>query len=133
VALKGLVDGLARTGGARVSFESQGDFTHLPESVQLVVYRVAQEALSNAKQHSGAESIQVRLTQDRNGVDLTVSDDGDGFTFEQATTGLGLGGMRERALLVGGELNVESRPDLGTRVQLHVPIEVHEHARDGHG
>jgi two-component system sensor histidine kinase UhpB len=125
VALKGLVDGLARTGGVRVSFESQGDFTHLSEPVQLVVYRVAQEALSNAKQHSGAENIRVRLGEERDCVELSVSDDGTGFTFEQATSGLGLGGMRERALLVNGDLNVESRPDLGTRVQLRVPIEVH--------
>jgi len=130
-ALKGLVHGLTRGGGVRASFESHGDFAHLDEPVQLVVYRVAQEALSNAKQHSGAENISVRLSEEPGCVELSVSDDGTGFTFEQATKGLGLGGMRERALLVGGDLNVESRPDLGTRVRLRVPIGVHADGGNG--
>jgi two-component system sensor histidine kinase UhpB len=130
-ALSGLVDGFARSGAVHASFESQGDFTHLTEPVQLVVYRVAQEALSNAKQHSEAENIRVRLSEERGSVELSVADDGTGFTFDQATSGLGLGGMRERALLVGGDLNVESRPELGTRVRLRVPIGVN--ADVGHG
>ena len=56
-------------------------------------------------------------------VELTVTDDGRGFTFDQASRGLGMGGMRERALLVGGDLRIESRPGVGTRVRLRVPIE----------
>jgi two-component system sensor histidine kinase UhpB len=132
-ALKSQVDDLERRGGVNTAFESYGDFTHMPEPIQLVVYRVAQEALSNANQHSGAENIRVRLSEEPGGhVELSVSDDGRGFTFEQATTGLGLGGMRERALLVGGDLNVESRPDLGTRVRLRVPIGVSARAGNGH-
>ena len=89
--------------------------------MQLVVYRVAQEALSNAARHSGAETRQGPLcasaaTGDR--VELTVGDDGSGFTFDQAARGLGIAGMRERALLVGGDVEVESRPNVGTRVSL---------------
>jgi two-component system, NarL family, sensor histidine kinase UhpB len=91
--------------------------------VQLVVYRVAQEALSNAIQHSDAENLRVSLLREDGEVELRVGDDGRGFSFEQAAKGLGLPGMRERALLVGGDLRVESRPELGTRVSLRVPIE----------
>jgi signal transduction histidine kinase len=54
-------------------------------------------------------------------IELVVADDGRGFSFDQASQGLGIGGMRERALLVGGELDVESRPEIGTRVRLRVP------------
>ena len=54
---------------------------------------------------------------------LSVADDGRGFTFDQASDGLGIAGMRERALLVGGEFQIESRPAIGTRVRLLVPIE----------
>src|SRR5688500_19624724 len=90
--------------------------------VQLVTYRVAQEALSNATQHSEARRIDVLVGRDAEGVELSVTDDGRGFTFEEATRGLGIGGMRERALLVGGDLSVESRPESGTRVRLLVPI-----------
>jgi two-component system, NarL family, sensor histidine kinase UhpB len=107
----------------QASFDSQGDFSDLAKDVQLVVYRVAQEALSNAIQHAEAENVRVSLLREDGEVELRVGDDGRGFTFDQAAKGLGLPGMRERALLVGGDLRVESRPELGTRVSLRVPIQ----------
>ena len=121
-ALSALVDELGRKSGIETSFEGTGALTDVPMDVQLVAYRVAQEALSNAAQHSEAQQIAVRLDRDGEGIQLSVSDDGRGFTFDQAARGLGLGGMRERALLVGGDLGVESRPEIGTRVRLLVPI-----------
>jgi two-component system sensor histidine kinase UhpB len=122
-ALASHVEELRRRGGIRASFESHGDFSALPSDVQLVVYRVAQEALSNAAQHSGADHVGVRLGREGDRVELSVEDDGSGFTFDQAARGLGIAGMRERALLVGGDVRVESRPDVGTRVSLTVPLE----------
>jgi two-component system sensor histidine kinase UhpB len=86
-----------------------------------VIYRVAQEALSNAARHSGAGRIDVALRRSGDGVELDVVDDGRGFAFEESERGLGIGGMRERALLVGGELTIESRPEQGTTVHLVVP------------
>jgi two-component system, NarL family, sensor histidine kinase UhpB len=121
-ALAGHVDEIGRQTEIRTGLEAEGNFQGLPADVQLVAYRVAQEALSNAVRHSGAQSIVVRLAQDNGMLDLTVADDGRGFTFDQATGGLGMGGMRERALLVGGDLSVESRPQTGTRIRLRVPI-----------
>jgi two-component system sensor histidine kinase UhpB len=121
-ALAGHVEELGRRGKPRMSFESQGDFSAVPEDIQLVVYRVAQEAISNAIQHADAEMVRVRLIREGDRVELTVGDDGGGFTFDQAARGLGIAGMRERALLVGGDLSVESRPDIGTRVTLRVPL-----------
>ncbi len=88
--------------------------------MQLVVYRVAQEALSNAARHSDADRIEVTLRRSGAGVELEVADDGRGFAFEQSERGLGIGGMRERALLVGAELTIESRPGQGTTVHLEV-------------
>ncbi len=123
-ALAGNVEELTRRGQIKASFEADGVFTDLPADVQLVVYRVAQEALSNATQHARASTVLVRLSRSPIAVELSVSDDGRGFTFDQAGRGLGLGGMRERALLVGGDLRIESRPQVGTRVRLVVPIEV---------
>jgi two-component system, NarL family, sensor histidine kinase UhpB len=122
-ALAGNVSELDRRSSVNATFESTGTFQDLPADAQLVVYRVAQEALSNAAQHAGAAHIRVRLDRSNGAVELTVSDDGRGFTFDQASRGLGLGGMRERALLVGGDLRIESRPRVGTRVRLHLPIE----------
>jgi two-component system sensor histidine kinase UhpB len=126
-ALSALVDDLGRQTEIDTAFEGSGDLTGVPMDVQLVTYRVAQEALSNAAQHSDASRIRVRLGYDDDGVVLSVADDGRGFSFDEARSGLGLGGMRERALLVGGSISIESRPDEGTRIRLRVPI------RDGDG
>jgi two-component system sensor histidine kinase UhpB len=105
-------------------FEAEGDFSDLGDDAQLVVYRVAQEALSNATRHSGAASVVVKLHRPTGGgVTLEVSDDGRGFAFDEAERGLGIAGMRERALLVGGELTIESRPGEGTTVRLTLPGE----------
>lgn len=122
-ALSGHVSELGKQTGVAASFEADGELGAVPADVQLVVYRVAQEALANAFRHSGAEHVQVRVRRDDGTIELSVSDDGRGFTFDQAAGGLGLAGMRERALLVNGDLQVESRPQIGTRVRLRVPIE----------
>ncbi|HWC07690.1 MAG TPA: sensor histidine kinase, partial [Solirubrobacterales bacterium] len=113
-AVAGQVEQLRR-GEIEARFEAEGDFSDLGDDAQLVGYRVAQEALSNATRHSGATSVGVRLRRDAGGgVELEVADDGRGFAFDEAERGLGIAGMRERALLVGGELTIESRPGEGT-------------------
>ncbi len=106
--------------GVEVELSAEDDFSSLDDDVQLVVYRVAQEALSNAARHSGAARIAVTLRRSGKGAELEVADDGRGFAFEQSERGLGIAGMRERALLVGGELTIESRPGQGTTVRLSI-------------
>jgi two-component system sensor histidine kinase UhpB len=120
-AIAGQVEQLAR-GEILAEFSVDGDFSDLGDDAQLVVYRVAQEGLSNAARHSDAGRIGVRLRRraDR-GVELEVADDGRGFAFDESEGGLGIAGMRERALLIGGELTIESRPGRGTTVRLAVP------------
>lgn len=113
---------ISSQGAIRATLDSSGELADLPGDAQLVIYRVAQEALSNAVRHSGAETINVRLDREGDAVELVVADDGRGFTFEEASRGLGIPGMRERALLVHGDLQVTSRPEHGTRVRLRVPI-----------
>lgn len=124
---------VGRLGGEiETGLEVEGDFSDLGDDAQLVVYRVAQEALSNAARHSGAGRVEVRLrrtvaagpgssTAGGGGVLLEVGDDGRGFAFDESERGLGIGGMRERALLIGAELTIESRPGRGTTVRLVVP------------
>ena len=121
-ALAGLVEDVRRRGGVNATFEATGEFGDVSTEVQLVVYRVAQEAMSNAIQHAESHVVHVALDRDGDRLELRVADDGNGFSFEQATSGLGIGGMRERAMLVGGKLRVESRPDMGTTVRLDVSV-----------
>jgi two-component system sensor histidine kinase UhpB len=120
-ATAGQVEQLAR-GEIEAGFAAEGDFSDLDADAQLVVYRVAQEALANAARHSEAAAVNVALRRrEDGGVELKVADDGRGFAFDESERGLGIAGMRERALLVGGELAIESRPGRGTTVHLTVP------------
>jgi two-component system sensor histidine kinase UhpB len=121
-AIAGLVERLGE-GEIEGTVEIEGDFSDLGDDAQLVVYRVAQESLSNAARHAGAAHVAVTLRRDPNGVELAVADDGRGFAFAESERGLGIGGMRERALLVEGELTIESRPDAGTTVRLTIPAD----------
>jgi two-component system sensor histidine kinase UhpB len=118
----GNVRELSRRGIVDADFDAEGALGGLPEDVQLVIYRVAQEALNNAVRHADADHVQVELRREDGQVELSVRDDGRGFTFDETGRGLGIGGMRERALLVGGKFQIESRRGVGTRVRLEVPI-----------
>lgn len=91
------------------------------EAVDMAVYRVAQEALSNALRHAHATAVAVQLTALPGAVQLSVQDDGLGFDAAAQTAGLGLLGARERAAALGGRLTVDSAPGKGTRVTLWLP------------
>jgi PAS domain S-box-containing protein len=86
------------------------------------VSRVIQEALTNARRHSGAKRISVSLGMEGGDLLAEVSDDGVGMSPE-ATPGVGLDSMRERAALLGGELEIESEEGLGTSVRLRIPLQ----------
>jgi signal transduction histidine kinase len=83
--------------------------------------RVLQEALTNARRHSGANSVLVSLRSEGNDLVAELSDDGRGFEPE-TVPGVGLRSMRERAIALGGTLEFESEPRNGTRVRLRVPM-----------
>ncbi len=119
-AIAGQVEELASHREVDATLAPEGDFSDLDDDVQLVVYRVAQEALSNAARHSEASQIGVSLKRRETGVELKVSDNGRGFSFADADQGLGIAGMRERALLVDGEVEIHSRPGEGTTVWLRI-------------
>jgi two-component system sensor histidine kinase UhpB len=120
-AIAGQVEQIGR-GEIEADFKAEGQLTDLDGDAQLVVYRVAQEALSNAMRHSEASQVSVALRRrEDGGVSLDVADDGRGFAFDESEGGLGIAGMRERALLIGGSLTIESRPGHGTSVRLSVP------------
>jgi signal transduction histidine kinase len=97
----------------------------LSSQAELALYRIAQEALSNAVRHAGAEHIRLRIGQHGNAVVVEVSDDGVGFSREETHDGegrgLGLFGMEERAGYVGGRVEITSRRGEGTVVQAIVP------------
>jgi two-component system, NarL family, sensor histidine kinase UhpB len=106
-----------------ITRELQGDLPPLPPDVGLVIYRIAQEGLTNAWRHSGADSVTLSLKADAKTVTLSVTDDGEGMPPELPRGTAGIAGMRERTLLVGGRLSIESRPGQGTEVRLTIPVD----------
>ena len=118
-ALATLVEEVEREAGIAAGFEAEGKLDDVPDDVQLVTYRVAQEAVTNVIQHADAGHLRVRLIGAADGaIELRISDDGTGYAGGRSNERLGIAGMRERALLCGGELTVESEPGAGTRVTL---------------
>lgn len=94
----------------------------LPIETKQGVYRIAQEALHNAAKHAGATHLELRLTQNEQGLCLQIADNGVGFDTAQSFPGhLGLHTMQERAAQIGGTLLVDSKPGNGTCVQLNIP------------
>ncbi len=108
----------------RIVFRSDRNGRRLDPEAELAVYRVVQEALTNSLKHAGAKTIEIDLTESDNSIVARVRDDGCGFDLEgSAMNGLGLGGMRERARLLGGELKIGSATSRGTEVVLRLPLE----------
>ena len=107
--------------GVTAELRTEGDASALDSDKEIAVYRVAQEALSNVAQHAAARRVELDLSADKDGVELTIRDDGRGFDPDGATESLGLSGMSERARLLGGRLDVDSRPGGGTALTLQVP------------
>jgi two-component system sensor histidine kinase UhpB len=104
--------------GIRARFERFGNIPQLSDEEQLVIYRVTQESLSNVAQHSGASLVDVELSFVGRTV-LRIRDDGDGFRRSlNGRPRLGVSGMRERALAVGGNLSIFSEPGEGTTIEL---------------
>ena len=124
-AIDGQIARFSEQSGIQTALHHEGAPEALTDDQQTVIYRVVQEALSNAAQHSGATFVDFDLRVfPSHGVELRVRDDGRGFDTaspEPNGRGIGLSGMAERARLVGGELTVNSVPGSGTRVRLYIP------------
>jgi signal transduction histidine kinase len=120
----GLAGGLASLARSvpelEVVLELSGD--RLAEHIEVALYRIAQEALQNVHKHASARSARLRFGVSNGRARLEVRDDGVGFVPEGQVSGYGLGSMAERAELIGGNLEVRSRPGSGTSVIAMVPV-----------
>jgi PAS domain S-box-containing protein len=116
--------------GIEVTFSAEVGLDGLPPEVALCLYRVAQEALQNIARHAGARRIRVTLAQVSVGLELTITDDGQGFDLAEAhrAGGLGLISLDERVRLVRGSMRIDSRPQWGTELRVQVPLAGQEHA-----
>jgi nitrate/nitrite-specific signal transduction histidine kinase len=120
-ALQARLESVEARVGLETDFRVEGDGRLSPE-VEEGLYRIAQEALNNALKHAHAQTVSVHLHHNRRTVTLEIADDGVGFEPAEAQEqgGFGLRGMEERAVRMGGELTVQSKPGEGTNVTVEV-------------
>ena len=122
-ALAELADGFERRTQVTVRRNLRPDVPPLDPSVELVVYRVAQESLTNIARHADATEVEISLDHGNNSVVLRIVDNGHGLADGQPEGG-GLRGIRERALIVGGAVAIKPGPDGGVEIRLEVPARV---------
>jgi signal transduction histidine kinase len=110
----------------RVNFKHSGlEKRRFGQEVETAAYRMVQEALTNVARHAGVPEVTVRLSTHPRTLLIEIEDRGGGFDLESVLSAgetSGLAGMRERAVLLGGSLNIESHPDSGTRVTAELSI-----------
>jgi signal transduction histidine kinase len=127
VALKTLANDMAEEAGLEVQCQIDSDSFHLPAGIEVTLYRIAQEALTNVLRHAKARRIQVELTYSADEVWMRIVDDGQGFLphlspAELREHHLGLISMEERAAIAGGRLEIDSAPGKGTIVNVYIPV-----------
>ncbi|SRR6266487_599970 len=108
----------------RFTYNPETNFPTLPGRVETSLYRIAQEALTNALRHANAQYIEMTLTATEQIINLVIQDDGNGFdpdTVTQTSGHFGLTGMTERARLLNGTTCIQSEPGTGTRIDVRVP------------
>jgi two-component system sensor histidine kinase UhpB len=120
-ALSALARSFSEHAGVRMERHLERGFL-LTEEQELVIYRVAQEALTNVARHARATSAELHLARSNGEVTLRVRDDGRGLPAEVPSTSTGIHGMRERAMLIGARLTISPAANGGTEVVLRVPV-----------
>lgn len=122
-ALERLTQRASRDHGIQVVLQLQEELDQAEHTVSLIVYRVVQEAMRNVVNHSGARRCLVHLKRVADKVEGSIADDGSGFDIDAAAAKgrLGMRGMKDRCELVGGQLDVLSRPGNGTEIRFVLP------------
>lgn len=125
-ALETFAERFSRRVGLPVAIEGAVE-TRLPGAVEAALYRVAQEALNNVARHAKATQVKIRFWKTPTALHFSVRDNGIGFDPSLAnggrSRGLGLSGMRERLTVLGGTIEIQSKPKQGTEIQVSVPME----------
>ncbi len=122
-AVEGLVEEFQKRSGIHCTVKLLGAETHLAEDRSIVIFRILQESLTNISRHAGAKNVEVTVRLDTTHCHLDVKDDGSGFDInatEKRKT-FGLLGIRERAIMLNGEVRIRSSPGAGTEVSLSIP------------
>lgn len=126
-ALRAYLRDVVSAAGVKAEVRTEGEIGRLAPAVETALYRIVQEALTNALRHARARTVTVEVRRRGDQVEVAVTDDGEGFAVEEVAARarqrghLGLLSMSDRAALLGGEVHIASQPGAGTRVTVRLP------------
>jgi signal transduction histidine kinase len=139
-ALHSLLKDFTKRTGIRVHFtaSTSARIDQLDNSRRTVLYRLAQEALTNVSRHAHAAHVEVTVQRLPGAISMEISDDGKGFDVDRALSAkrnhrLGVLGMRERVQMVGGQFDLESTPGAGVTIRARIPVGKPRGKRDNNG
>lgn len=124
-ALRNLADNVAESSGIKIDYKYKvNENVKLSDGVKTVLFRTAQEALSNVVKHSGADKVKIKVSQEDDKISLLIEDNGIGYKEEPSKTAdkLGILGMKENISYIGGTISIEGKRGKGTRLQAVCPI-----------
>jgi signal transduction histidine kinase len=126
-AIQWYMQGLMERSGLAIELDIPDDFGRLPQDLELAVFRIVQEALTNIHRHSGSKTATIRLSRGGHSVLLEIQDHGQGISDEKLAaikaqrTGVGIAGMRERVRQCKGEMNIQSN-STGAKIFVTLPV-----------
>lgn len=126
-AVSWYIQGLAQRSGLEISFDISDNFGRLPREMELVMFRIVQECLTNIHRHSGSKSARIRMSRAEGTIALEVQDEGKGISAQRLSqlrsqgSGVGLRGMRERVRQFDGHMDIQSN-DGGTKIRFTFPV-----------
>ncbi|MCK4583864.1 ATP-binding protein, partial [candidate division WOR-3 bacterium] len=116
---------VTKQSGIEIDFSVDVDYKRINDDAAINLYRIVQEAINNVIKHSEAKKVEVELKSLKNGIELNVCDDGNGFdtgkSVQEAKMRMGIRGMREMAESLGGTFNIKSTPEQGTEIVVTLP------------
>lgn len=121
-ALEKLSQELEVQSNIQTSFNVTGQYRRLPQRIEMGLFRITQEAINNVRQHAQAQSFALDLSYEKQQIKLSLTDNGQGFLPDQATSGFGLISMSERAKLLQGQLSIQSTLGKGTHLTISLPL-----------
>jgi two-component system NarL family sensor kinase len=126
LALEWYIDGVAQRSGLKVDVDLPANYERLPQEMELAIFRIVQESLTNVHRHSGSSSASVKLFVEAEQVHLCIADSGKGISRENLESGtgqmgVGIRGMRERVLHLHGQLEILA-DEAGTMVKVTLPL-----------
>lgn len=133
ITLRELVDSWQQRHNVATTFNIDGDADELGEIININLYRIVQEGLTNIAKHANAKAVRIELrrystalipTKAQSWIQLLIEDDGAGMPSEPAVMGLGVLGIQERVRAIGGQISIQSSVRRGTRIAITIPVEV---------